>query len=375
MSARQVSASEVLMMLGILAASEASQGASMQLSIDAKAAGVSDGNAGVVAAQLRDQHIPTSTNNVRGALKQYLRYLTPLEKEPFLPLLDTVPDLSSQYAECLSHDAMTYFNNLCSSGFADAWTELARTQTEFEREEVARGRRIGGAGFAARLAMLYENDFSKRTQIIVANLKQVHTDFCAPLTPAVDVQLTELGIETLRQQYQGLDGAYLRHLSRFGYSIIPPSGLDQKYVLNQATIKNQIVQYLWTLRSVPMKSPVLPVSKTTLIFNGPVGAVQTGPNAIANVQQWMQGGPEALGEALQQLRNAIGRSSGPNFKDKDELVAGIDKAEAELKSENPSKSRLLKWLGGVATAVQTIGSAQPAFEVVRAAARALGLPL
>lgn len=88
----------------------------------------------------------------------------------------------------------------------------------------------------------------------------------------------------------------------------------------------------------------------------------------------MQGDPEALGEALQQLRNAIGRSSGFNFKDKDELVADIDKAEAELKSENPSKSRLLKWLGGVATAVQAIGSAQPAFEVVRAAARALGLP-
>ncbi|MDP1634428.1 MAG: hypothetical protein Q8L69_07075 [Gallionellaceae bacterium] len=40
-----------------------------------------------MAAQLRDEHIPTLSNNVRGALKQYLRYLTPLGAAPFLPLL------------------------------------------------------------------------------------------------------------------------------------------------------------------------------------------------------------------------------------------------------------------------------------------------
>lgn len=375
MSARQVSASEMLMNLGMLASAEAAQGATTQLSIDAEAAGVSDGNAGAVAEQLRDQHIPTFTNNVRGALKQYLRYLTPLEKEPFLPLLDSVPDLPSRYAECLPDDATTYFNNLCSIGFAEAWTELARTQKEFEREEVTRGRGIGGAGFAARLAKLYENDLSKRTQIIVANLKQVHADFREPLAPGVDEQLKELGIAALRQQYQGLDGAYLRHLNHCGSSTIYPSGLDQKYPLHHATVHNQIVQYLWKLRKVPMKSPALPLNQSTFIFNGSVGAVQTGLNATANVQQWMQGDSAALAQAFQELRTAIGGEPGLNSKDKDELVADIDQAEAELKAENPSKSRLLKWLGGVAAVVQTIGSAQPAFEVVRTAAKALGLPL
>ena len=124
-----------------------------------------------------------------------------------------------------------------------------------------------------------------------------------------------------------------------------------------------------------MKSPALPLNQSTFIFNGSVGAVQTGLNATANVQQWMQGDSAALAQAFQQLRTAIGGEPGLNSKDKDELVADIDKAEAELKAENPSKSRLLKWLGGVAAVVQTIGSAQPAFEVVRTAAKALGLPL
>lgn len=88
MSARQVSASEVLMNLGMLVSAEAARGVTTQLSKDAGLKGVADGNAGVVAKQLEDQQIPTLTNNVKGALKQYLRYFTPLEAAPFLPLLE-----------------------------------------------------------------------------------------------------------------------------------------------------------------------------------------------------------------------------------------------------------------------------------------------
>lgn len=93
MSARQVSASDVLMNLGHLASEEASQGENTQLSKDAEARGVSDCNAGVLAKQSRDQRIPTLQNNVNGALKQYLSYLTPFEAEPFLPLLG-LPSIS-----------------------------------------------------------------------------------------------------------------------------------------------------------------------------------------------------------------------------------------------------------------------------------------
>lgn len=104
MSARQVSASEVLMHLGMLASHEAAQGATTQLSKDAEAKGVSDGNAGVVAAQLRDEHIPTLSNNIRGALKQYLRYLTPLEAAPFLPLLGSSSTPQTQGASSMTHN-------------------------------------------------------------------------------------------------------------------------------------------------------------------------------------------------------------------------------------------------------------------------------
>lgn len=375
MSARHVSASEVLMNLGMLASAEAAQGVTMQLSKDAETKGVSDGNAGAVAEQLRDQHIPTLSNNVSGALKQYLRYLTQLEAEPFLPLLGLVPSLPNVWTQGLPDDAITHFNNLCSTKFADASAELACAQKEFQQEETTRGRGMGGAGFAARLAKLYADDLTKRTQIIVANLKMTHADFGTPLAPGVDTLLTDLGIKALSQQFQGLDGEYHRYLSRLELPGNHSSGLDQKYPMHQATVHNLISQHFWTLRSVPMKSPIQPLGQPTIIINGSVGAVQTGSNATANVQQRTLGDSSALLEALQQLRTSVCGAPELNSKEKDELLTDIDKAQAELKVENPSKSKLINWLGGFAAVVQTIGSAQPAFELVRAAAKALGLPL
>lgn len=58
--------------------------------------GFSDGNAGVVKKQLEDQHIPTFKDNLVGALQQYLRYLTPAEAAPFLPLLGLSSPLQVQ---------------------------------------------------------------------------------------------------------------------------------------------------------------------------------------------------------------------------------------------------------------------------------------
>lgn len=87
-SAKQVSASELLMHMGLLAGFEAMQDATKKLSEKAQEKGIPDSNAGEVAEQLEKQQIPTAKNNIRGALEQYLRYLTPLEAKPFLPLLE-----------------------------------------------------------------------------------------------------------------------------------------------------------------------------------------------------------------------------------------------------------------------------------------------
>lgn len=88
MTARQVSATDVLWNLGMLAATEVQQTVLKQLSKDATEKEISDGNAGERANQLENEHLPTLLDNVRGALEQYFHCLTPFEKEPFLSLFN-----------------------------------------------------------------------------------------------------------------------------------------------------------------------------------------------------------------------------------------------------------------------------------------------
>ncbi|OQW38988.1 MAG: hypothetical protein A4S08_08600 [Proteobacteria bacterium SG_bin4] len=94
MSPRQVSASELLMFLGLLAGIEAMLGVTKQISNKAQLLNVSDSNAGEVAKQLSIKQLPTALKNVREALEQYLRYFEPSEAQPFLPLIN-----SSKYQE------------------------------------------------------------------------------------------------------------------------------------------------------------------------------------------------------------------------------------------------------------------------------------
>jgi hypothetical protein len=90
MTARQVSASDVLMNLGLLAGAEAAEKIAENVSESAKAKNVPDGNAGIVAYQIRAEHIPTLSNNVRVALTRYLMYLSPSESRPFEALLENI---------------------------------------------------------------------------------------------------------------------------------------------------------------------------------------------------------------------------------------------------------------------------------------------
>ena len=91
MSARQVSASEMLMHLGLLAGAEASMEACTNLSSEANKKNIPDGNSGAVAGQLRAEQVPQLKSNLTQGLRQYLRHLTQAEVEPFKPLLDTIP--------------------------------------------------------------------------------------------------------------------------------------------------------------------------------------------------------------------------------------------------------------------------------------------
>lgn len=280
----------------------------------------------------------------------------------------------------LPPEANTYFDSLWSAQSADAAMSFSRRQSAFEKAQNARGQHPGGAGFAARLSALYKEDLSQRAITITETLKKVHQSFNSPLDDGVDAQLRDWGARALSDAYQGLEGGYLRHMQRYGLQEIRASGLDHTYALAQATVSNLPSRYLWELRHVPTKHPqqsTPPATAPVTIHNhGSIGAVQTGPESTANVQQqWVQGDTAALQSALNTLRVELERAQGLEAGMQRELVANIDRAHAELGQEKPSKGKLLFWLGGIGAVVQVAGSIQPAYAAVKGLASALGIPL
>jgi hypothetical protein len=280
----------------------------------------------------------------------------------------------------LPPEAKTYFDTLWSAQSADAAMSFSRQQSEFQKAEFAMGRGPDGAGFAARLSVLYKEDLSRRAGTIAETLRKVHQSFNSPLDNGVDAQLLDWGTGALSTAYQGLEGAYLRYLQRFGIQTIHASGLDHTYALAQATVANLPSRYLWELRNLPAMRPQQPTppvpAQVTIHNTGSIGALQTGAGSSANVQQqWVTGDTAALQSALDTLRAAAELAQELDADAQRELVANINHARAELRDEKPNTGKLVRWLGGIGAVVGAVGSIQPAFEAVKALARALGIPM
>lgn len=268
----------------------------------------------------------------------------------------------------LSEAAITHFGHLCTDGFAEQWRQLSEAQRAFERKETG-GR---GEGYAARLAQLYQEQLKARGQVILEAAKSIHVRFGLPSDEATASALKALAEKTLEAQIQGLRGAYERHLLPFG--ITPASDpFAHQGPLTHAGVLNAIGRHLWEVQNLPM--PKQPTPTPSITFNGPVGAVQTGDNAVANVtQSWSGENVAAVVKALADFKALLHTAPGLDAELRADLLKDVERASTELAAPTPNTGRLTRWLGGVGTTVQTVGALQPAWEAVKVCLRSLGLP-
>ncbi|WP_269532007.1 hypothetical protein [Chitinimonas sp. BJYL2] len=87
LSPRELSASEMLMHLGMYTSAECMEAISRQIAEKAQSLGVPDGNSSVVADQLKANHLVVLRDNITGALTQYLKHLSDTERNPYMSLL------------------------------------------------------------------------------------------------------------------------------------------------------------------------------------------------------------------------------------------------------------------------------------------------
>lgn len=265
--------------------------------------------------------------------------------------------------------AITFANHLIADKLSAGWKGLSEAQQIFDQKE--KGPR--GVGYAARLASIYEQELQRSSAVIVESLKEAHMRFGLPLGADVLQQLLELADKSLRLQVEGLQGAHERHVARFGI-VGRKDCLGYQPQLQHAFIQNILRKHFWTLENVPVTTET-PPQPMTMNFHGPVGTVQTGAHAVANVSQsWTQENMAAVISSLAQFQALLQEAKGIDPAQRLGLVNAINDATNELTDEAPRTGNVVRWLGAVGDAVKTVGSLQPAWEGVKAALRVLGLP-
>jgi hypothetical protein len=106
-----------------------------------------------------------------------------------------------------------------------------------------------------------------------------------------------------------------------------------------------------------------------------VGAIQTGPSATANIVFNIAEDREELRRALDAVRDALSTVEALPAHPISEVVDLVDEAKIEIDKPKPNNMRLGSALSAVATAIQAVGSLQPAYQTLKAALLPLGIML
>ncbi|WP_060816721.1 hypothetical protein [Caballeronia sordidicola] len=110
-------------------------------------------------------------------------------------------------------------------------------------------------------------------------------------------------------------------------------------------------------------------------FHGAVGAVQTGPDAVAHVQQVVGADQLAnLKSALQAVQADLGKAN-ISTDERDEAQELIENTIAEVDKPKPSRLTLNSLLSGVAAATQMLSATSDAYKTVKDALVPFGISL
>ena len=111
-------------------------------------------------------------------------------------------------------------------------------------------------------------------------------------------------------------------------------------------------------------------------FYGAVGSVQTGANVTANVIQNLDPDDRAsLSSAIQQVRDVLSNVSTLGVQERRELLEIVDECMLQMSTSTPNNTKLFTMFNVLGIAIQSIASAQPAYQALKAAVLTLGITL
>lgn len=255
-----------------------------------------------------------------------------------------------------------------------------RLCTEIDRikaEMAARGMFRSGVTIR-RVVDLCIDTVKNRVQLIWQTLFRFITTTGISYSENLSGELKEMVAYHLPEKIGDLRG----YINKIVQSVCPPSP-HEKYEDELDRARNTALTKVGTeidlfVHSLRKKIDAEKNKSTYTVFNiySPVGSIQTGDNAIANVTQNIDTEvKEQLRKLLEEIGTILNKSEVEMPCSKGELIEVIQESHEELQKGKPNIIRLRSLLTTVGVSIQVVSSLKPAYETLKQALTFLGISL
>jgi hypothetical protein len=258
-----------------------------------------------------------------------------------------------------------------------AAVQLKDLDGPLEMSAAANRAKLHGHGYLwLNLMDLYAKEVGRRAEVIWRNLHRAHSSFGAARTATLHADLVETFRANLYTMLADLRLKFDEHMKEAPLSSKSPTWVAQLEEACQRELRRyeaEVEHYVASLDAAVARGTP-PAS--TYVIHGNVGALVTGAGAVTNIVQNIGASErEALSKALEMVRQVLATAPELAQQDRTELAEFVDEVETELSRERPNTRRLTVTLQSLAAAVQGIANGPGAYEALRAAAAAIGIPV
>lgn len=270
----------------------------------------------------------------------------------------------------LSDELINKARRLVEVGFTERRGQLPLELAAIDSQALAAGAYHSGT----RLLLIHRvlaRELDIRAILAWRSIVRVHQTLDIPAAEGLATDLKQLFSEFLGSIRSELDALRTDELTE--------PNLRDRFTLDEAcedSRRKHDVEIDLYVDSLKISSGAQPSAMAhSYHFYGTVGTVQTGPGATANVVQNLAAeDKQALLGALDQIKDAIS-SSQDLLAQQQELIEIAKECTTLIQAPQPNNSKLRAMFDVLATSVQTMASAQPAYQALKAALVPLGIML
>lgn len=264
------------------------------------------------------------------------------------------------------------FHTLLDSKLSERHKQFPMELTTINSQAAAKGA-YGSSAWQTQTRQAFEQEFGIRSIITWESLVRVHKTLGCPMSQELRNDFKAEMHMKIDLYYQELSATLKKQLRNIQANVNLMLENAHEQILQKHDIEVDLYVESLTLSESPHEKHPMTQNYN---FYGNVGAVQTGANASANVIQNL--GDEdraALSTALIEVRAALEQNPALSDRQKQELLEIADDCATQINSEAPNNTKLLTMFNVLGTAVQSLASAQPAYQTLKMALLPLGITL